>query len=244
MALSPLVGGESLPRARVCCVCVCVRARAPGRAGPPIPVCGHLQAEGHLEVCQLLPTFEDLGNLALQALLLLLQGLHSQLQDKPEAAGEGAVAVQPAAPWAAPCLTSLESGFRPGRPNPSQEEDGGPSCPSPAVKGRGRRRGDGLQRGGGGVEAEAEGKTIHQEAWGPAGLEANRRSQSRSPGPHTSPPTSASHKFWNLSSQRDGAGEGGTSVWPRQEAVFSAAGPIAPCEGAQLSQASGMCEGS
>lgn len=27
--------------------------------------------------------------------------------------------------------------------------------------------------GGGGVEAEAEGKTIHQEAWGPAGLEAN-----------------------------------------------------------------------
>ena len=40
--------------------------------GQALPVCGHLQAEGHLEVCQLLPTFQDLGDLALEALFLLL----------------------------------------------------------------------------------------------------------------------------------------------------------------------------
>lgn len=57
--------------------------------GQPIPVRGHLQAEGHLEVCQLLPTFQDLGNLTLEALFLLLQGPHGQLQSKPEADSEG-----------------------------------------------------------------------------------------------------------------------------------------------------------
>lgn len=59
---------------------MCVRA--PGRAQKPIPVGSHLQAEGHLELCQLLPTFQDLGDLALQAELLLLQSLHSGLQNK------------------------------------------------------------------------------------------------------------------------------------------------------------------
>lgn len=41
-------------------------------------------------MCQLLPTFQDLGDLALQALFLLLQSLHGQLQSKPEAVREGA----------------------------------------------------------------------------------------------------------------------------------------------------------
>lgn len=40
-------------------------------------------------MCQLLPTFQDLGNLTLEALFLLLQGHHSQLQSKPEAVSEG-----------------------------------------------------------------------------------------------------------------------------------------------------------
>lgn len=57
--------------------------------GQGLPVCGHLQAEGHLEVCQLLPTFQDLGDLALEALFLLLQGLHGQLQSEPEVVSEG-----------------------------------------------------------------------------------------------------------------------------------------------------------
>lgn len=57
--------------------------------GQALPVCGHLQAEGHLEVCQLLPTFQDLGDLALEALFLLLQGLHGQLQSNPEVVSEG-----------------------------------------------------------------------------------------------------------------------------------------------------------
>lgn len=57
--------------------------------GQPVPVRGHLQAEGHLEMGQLLPTFQDLGNLTLEALLLLLQGPHGQLQSKPEAVSEG-----------------------------------------------------------------------------------------------------------------------------------------------------------
>lgn len=60
---------------------VCASVRLGGSEGP-IPVGGHLQAEGHLEVCQLLPTFQDLGNLALQALPLLLQSVHGQLQNE------------------------------------------------------------------------------------------------------------------------------------------------------------------
>lgn len=73
-------GEESAPT----CTCASVL-----RVGQGLPVCGHLQAEGHLEVCQLLPTFQDLGDLALEALLLLLQGLHGQLQSKPEVVSEG-----------------------------------------------------------------------------------------------------------------------------------------------------------
>lgn len=43
------------------------------------PVGCHLQAEGHLEVHELLPVLQHLGDLHLQALLLLLQGLDGQL---------------------------------------------------------------------------------------------------------------------------------------------------------------------
>lgn len=45
---------------------------------------------------------------------------------------------------------------------------------------------------------------------------------------HQAPTPSTSHMFWNLSPQRGGVGgdRGQTSVWPRREAIFSAAGPI------------------
>lgn len=65
--------------ARPARVCASVHLGGPDE---PIPVCGHLQAEGHLEVLQLPSTFQDPGNLAPQALLLLLQGIHHQLQNK------------------------------------------------------------------------------------------------------------------------------------------------------------------
>lgn len=117
MALSPL-GGVSAS----VFVCVCVaHLCAGGGGGPPIPVRGHLQAEGHLEVCQLLPAFEDLGNLALQACLLLLQGLHRQLQVKPEAASEGA----------RPLVSLPQRTFPPLPPAPLPREDRGPSAPPP-----------------------------------------------------------------------------------------------------------------
>lgn len=44
------------------------------------PVGRHFQAEGHLEVHELLPVLQHLGDLRPQALLLLLQGLHRQLR--------------------------------------------------------------------------------------------------------------------------------------------------------------------
>lgn len=75
-------GEESAP------TCICASVLRMGQ-GQGLPVCGHLQAEGHLEVCQLLPTFQDLGDLALEALFLLLQGLHGQLQSEPEVVSEG-----------------------------------------------------------------------------------------------------------------------------------------------------------
>lgn len=40
------------------------------------PICDHHQAEGNREVRQLLLTLQDLGNITLEVLLLLLQGLH------------------------------------------------------------------------------------------------------------------------------------------------------------------------
>lgn len=77
---------------------VCVSACA-GGPRQPVPVCGHLQAQGHLQVCQLLPTFQHLGNLSLEAPLLLLQGLHGQLQGKREVISKGqGPACQPAHP--------------------------------------------------------------------------------------------------------------------------------------------------
>lgn len=44
------------------------------------PVGRHFQAEGHLEVHELLPVLQHPGDLHPQALLLLLQGLHRQLR--------------------------------------------------------------------------------------------------------------------------------------------------------------------
>lgn len=59
--------------------------RGSGRSLAPLPpgtspVGRHFQAEGHLEVHELLPVLQHPGDLHPQALLLLLQGLHRQLR--------------------------------------------------------------------------------------------------------------------------------------------------------------------
>lgn len=74
------------------------------------PVGRHFQAKGHLEVHELLPVLQHLGDLRPQALLLLLQGLHRQLRavhgEGVRGAPAGRVTVRwlslpPIAPWGA-----------------------------------------------------------------------------------------------------------------------------------------------
>lgn len=104
----------------------------------------------------------------------------------------------------------------------------------------------------GGKKVETEGKTINQEAWSlqdwkPNSLGPNHCLPLLAPGPHR---LHFPHVLESLSSERrggegwGGGGHGEVSVWPRQEAVFSAAGHICAVWGEQLSQASGMCLGS
>lgn len=77
----PLVPGPT-------CACQVIAAhlyRGSGRSPAPFPpgispVGRHFQAEGHLEVHELLPVLQHPGDLHPQALLLLLQGLHRQLR--------------------------------------------------------------------------------------------------------------------------------------------------------------------
>lgn len=79
-----------------------------------------------------------------------------------------------------------------------------------------------------------------------------KRPGARSPGPdhglpysHEPSTPSTSHMFWNLSPLRGGVGGGGgqTSVWPRREAIFSAAGPIRAASRGAAVPGSGMCWG-
>lgn len=127
VTLGPLGRGAFAP--------VCVSACA-GGPRQPVPVCGHLQAQGHLQVCQLLPTFQHLGNLSLEAPLLLLQGLHGQLQGKREVISKGqGPACQPAHPlWLQTerLCSCLWGGLPPPRPgNPPGALEKGPSQPRP-----------------------------------------------------------------------------------------------------------------
>lgn len=80
-------------------------------------------------------------------------------------------------------------------------------------------------------KVEAEGKTINQEAWSPQDWKPNSAGPSHclllpTPGAPTPPPLPTCSGIFLLGEEEWGGGHGETSVWPRQEAVFSAAGPI------------------
>lgn len=250
VTLGPLGRGAFAP--------VCVSACA-GGPRQPIPVCGHLQAQGHLQVCQLLPTFQHLGNLSLEAPLLLLQGLHGQLQGKREVISKGqGPACQPAHPlWLQtehllllPVGRAPASAPREPSPEPWRRDPLSPGLQAPPLRmlarwphsqlgmqlpqeGRregGREMGYREERG----KVEAEGKTITQRPG-----RQDRRPNCPVPAAvfgasrQAPPPPRPTCSGICLLPRRGGrgGGHGQPSVRPRQGAVFSAADPICAVQG-------------
>lgn len=210
-------------------------------------------------MCQLLPPFQHLGDLSLEAALFLLQGLHGQLPGKREAISKGQ---GPACgPACIPRLPTEHLLLLPPRPEPWRRDPQPWPGQAPPLRmlvqwlhtqlriqlpqeGRregGREMGYREERG----KVEAEGKAITPEAW-KAGLEARLpRSQPRSPAAQARP--RPLHVPRVLESVSSGGGVGGEVAVARPPSgpgggLFSQLlVPSAQCKGEQLSQASGMC---